>query len=678
MTYLLRQSVRVAVAGLCWVLTLLATDALAQTTVVLPRSCKSCPLSTHGTGDITSFDNCSVASTGTLTSGTPASAVTQTIAVTVGKLGTYNLQAIANGVIFSASGSFTATGSQQVVLTGTGTPLAVGTYTYTLNTTPTCSFQRITLAGAASAKGAIAPCPGAFVNVMSFGMQRTVGTLDGFAYDDQSLGYDNMFLSADGSTLYDTRGYYHDVNNLPAIIANKGNSGAKGMDAVVPVQAIRQVFPGVTFKQFSHVDLGTTAAGRYVFLLTSTNDLYGMVLLMPPPNQYYLPMMGPTLAGTTTPASGTAYNAGHYQTVKLTTPTMKFSSFWHGFIGAMFAYNPADNLVYSWGNNFESPPGTRGSNNTLFRTPSSDLDSYTPGPATVINTILTRNNTSLKEMTDSDVTFLVGASSTVEYNQPQANAVFIGKDGKVYRYFYINQKNYKISLPGSAKAVSVMSTVNQYGTKLIVILGDDGKLYTDNLLPSLYVDATSSAPYLPTTNDQAITATQFNSSTVVTGGPNSTTGVTAVDNLTIVQILSPWNTGSQYAQSIGALANDGTLYRIFDNTPRTELTSKGVPIVPLSTANINITLRDGLPLFSKIFTVEERTQINQQFVGRSKTTGNTVAAATNGQNQANLNATASLSQNNGFIGHFSDTGTFINSTTIMQYVWFNCYDPWSN
>jgi uncharacterized protein (TIGR02145 family) len=100
--------------------------------------------SSNGTAVISSFNSCSTASVGTLTAGVSVSGVTQTINVTVGTIGTYNISAIANGVTFSATGTFTTTGAQNVVLTATGTPIASGTNTFTLNTTPNCNFSLTT------------------------------------------------------------------------------------------------------------------------------------------------------------------------------------------------------------------------------------------------------------------------------------------------------------------------------------------------------------------------------------------------------------------------------------------------------------------------------------------------------------------------------------------------------
>lgn len=95
---------------------------------------------------VVSAYTCSTASAGTMTAGVAVSGVTQTITATVTTVGTYSIFATANGVTFAASGTFAGTGAQNIVLTASGTPTAAGSNTFTLNTTPNCSFSRITLA----------------------------------------------------------------------------------------------------------------------------------------------------------------------------------------------------------------------------------------------------------------------------------------------------------------------------------------------------------------------------------------------------------------------------------------------------------------------------------------------------------------------------------------------------
>lgn len=92
---------------------------------------------------IASYD--CISSAGILYQGYVASEVTQIIEATVLVAGTYLLTATANGITFSASGFFPAIGKQTIVFKATGIPLAASASdTFTINTTPNCSFQRTT------------------------------------------------------------------------------------------------------------------------------------------------------------------------------------------------------------------------------------------------------------------------------------------------------------------------------------------------------------------------------------------------------------------------------------------------------------------------------------------------------------------------------------------------------
>ncbi|SIQ53150.1 hypothetical protein [Chryseobacterium sp. RU33C] len=95
--------------------------------------------SSNGSAIVSSY-NCSGGTSGILSTGIPANGVTHTVIATVEKPGNYFITATANGVTFFASGVFTTTGVQEITLTAVGTPSATGTFTYNLNTSPSCSF----------------------------------------------------------------------------------------------------------------------------------------------------------------------------------------------------------------------------------------------------------------------------------------------------------------------------------------------------------------------------------------------------------------------------------------------------------------------------------------------------------------------------------------------------------
>ena len=100
--------------------------------------------SSGGSAVVSGYTNANI-STGTLTVGTAATGVTQTITATVTTVGSYTITVIANGITFTGSGTFTATGAQDIVLTAIGTPIVAETSNFVLNTMPSCTFSRIIL-----------------------------------------------------------------------------------------------------------------------------------------------------------------------------------------------------------------------------------------------------------------------------------------------------------------------------------------------------------------------------------------------------------------------------------------------------------------------------------------------------------------------------------------------------
>jgi len=97
--------------------------------------------------------NCTGATpAGTYVAGTALTAAhTITLNVNVTAIGSWSVSTApaVNGITFSGTGNFTATGAQTIVLTGSGTPTAAGTFTFTVTGgTGTCTFQ-VTVAAVA-------------------------------------------------------------------------------------------------------------------------------------------------------------------------------------------------------------------------------------------------------------------------------------------------------------------------------------------------------------------------------------------------------------------------------------------------------------------------------------------------------------------------------------------------
>lgn len=119
--------------------------------------------STNGTGVVSSYT--SVSSAGTLTVGTGVTGVTQTITANVTTPGTYTISCLTNGIVYLGIGTFTGTGNQNIVLSANGTPSTAETSTFTINTTPNCSFTRTVVAS-------LAICP---TIVDTFPATQTIG-----------------------------------------------------------------------------------------------------------------------------------------------------------------------------------------------------------------------------------------------------------------------------------------------------------------------------------------------------------------------------------------------------------------------------------------------------------------------------------------------------------------------
>jgi len=159
-------------------------------------------------------NNCNPGSTqGAFSAGVPTSpSNTATVNVDVATAGTYSIVTTAvNGVTFIASGTFSATGAQAIVLNASGTPEAAGSFTIPVTVgSTTCSFPLTVVTGTAdyfprtsnsnwSYRFDNNPMDTLFQNVIS----QTQSAL-GNTY--------NVFMYNDGSGV-DTLGYYRKQAN---------------------------------------------------------------------------------------------------------------------------------------------------------------------------------------------------------------------------------------------------------------------------------------------------------------------------------------------------------------------------------------------------------------------------------------------------------------------------------
>ena len=131
-------------------------------------------LSTNGTGGggggtavgtlgISAGSCTPVTNAGTYTQGIALTSTnTVTVTVTVATVGTYTISTnTVNGVSFSKTGTFTAAGTQTVILNGSGTPVSSGNQNFTVSFgSSTCNFTLNFGSGAAPASGTLGGSPG--------------------------------------------------------------------------------------------------------------------------------------------------------------------------------------------------------------------------------------------------------------------------------------------------------------------------------------------------------------------------------------------------------------------------------------------------------------------------------------------------------------------------------------
>ncbi|UPZ17882.1 fibrobacter succinogenes major paralogous domain-containing protein [Flavobacterium humidisoli] len=194
--------------------------------------------SSNGTAKISAFD-CSGAASGVLNTGIGAVA-TQQITVTVTRKGSYNISTSAvNGVLFADSGFFDSIGDKVLNLTAYGIPTVAGTYTYTLNTTPSCSFGRTAVNGSllVISSQPIAPaasCSAKGVVNLSVTASGTTGIGYQWRRNGVALTDDAVISGAASSALKLTGPRTSDSGNYDVVIS--GDASSSITSAAVQVQ----------------------------------------------------------------------------------------------------------------------------------------------------------------------------------------------------------------------------------------------------------------------------------------------------------------------------------------------------------------------------------------------------------------------------------------------------------
>ncbi len=299
---------------------------------------------------VISYTTCSLASSGTLTAGSNASGVTQTITANVTTLGTYYISTTANGVTFIASGTFSApTGSKNIVLTASGTPISIGSNTFTLNTTPNCNFSRNTIVNPSSngtAEVSTYSCSTASAGVMTAGTAvsgltqtitanvTTAGTFsisttaNGVTFAGAgtfaSTGSQNIVLTASGTPIFGTTDAFI-LNTTPSCSFNRTTTGNLSSNGTADVSAY-----SCSTASAGTISFGTTTTGQGVTqTITATVTTGGSYSISTTANGVTFAASG-TFAGIgaqniVLTATGTTTVVGSNSFTLNTTPTCSFN-----------------------------------------------------------------------------------------------------------------------------------------------------------------------------------------------------------------------------------------------------------------------------------------------------------------------------------------------------------------
>lgn len=195
---------------------------------------------------------------GTFTAGTALTGSnTLSVQANVTTVGTYTISTnTVNGISFSKTGTFTATGAQMVVLTGTGTPTAAGANNYTVTAgSGSCTFSITALPGSTSTSS----------NAVSFKVDGVTKTynVDGGALLSDSAGIYSLELGAYVSATSDESFYLY---------IEKGSAITTGTYSVNTISATDYVEGGYTdsglTSYYAYTD-GSTQTGPLTIVITS-------------------------------------------------------------------------------------------------------------------------------------------------------------------------------------------------------------------------------------------------------------------------------------------------------------------------------------------------------------------------------------------------------------------------
>jgi hypothetical protein len=282
-------------------------------------------LSSNGTAGVSAYS--SISSAGTLTAGTAVSGVTQTISATVSTQGgTYAITTGAiNGVTFAGSGNFPAGGSQDIVLTATGTPTAVGTNSFALNTSPSISFARETIDPSSAVASYVSK---ASAGTMTVGTAAS-GVTQTITANVTRVGSYNISTTAINGITFASIGSYSATGNQDVTLTASGTPSAVGTFSHAISGSPTVSFSRVVFSQ-GDATFASLPMDRSVNSLNNggSSDVQGVIDNGSNKITYSIPYASGTGSYAAYTSASVAVNgqAGDNNNLTLTYPAGTFSS----------------------------------------------------------------------------------------------------------------------------------------------------------------------------------------------------------------------------------------------------------------------------------------------------------------------------------------------------------------
>ena len=246
--------------------------------------------------------------TGTYKAGLATSASnTAKFNVNVTTVGTYSITTNAlNGVTFSGSGSFAATGAQTITLTASGTPAAANSFNYVVTATSgTCTFSVTYTAAAPPAVytlgGAPAVCTGATVDgTYSPGTAMTAANTVTISANVTTAGSYSITTTAVNGMTFSATGVFAATGPNNIVLVGSGTPTAPGAFTFTPVAGTSLCTFAVTVTGAAPVNF-ITAKINGIFTTFNENVL---VVFDNTPNAAFISIEGESLPTATVPAFG--------------------------------------------------------------------------------------------------------------------------------------------------------------------------------------------------------------------------------------------------------------------------------------------------------------------------------------------------------------------------------------